>query len=119
MKPASSARSVATLGSGQDDRKTGSVLGAGLRGRVDCVFVQDAARPRPTGLRNGDRLTIHGDDNDVIWSGTIDLVPRRWWDRSDPSLKCGWSETKQRGVRYATWLRWFHEQRRATFEPQR
>jgi len=59
-------------------------------------------------LENGHFLMIYGVDGEVLWSGTIKLVSRRFWDNHQLSAGI-WSNTKQKGVSYAQWMAWFWE----------
>ncbi|MCA9897438.1 MAG: hypothetical protein H6654_09290 [Ardenticatenaceae bacterium] len=77
----------------------------GWEGRIEFAF-QDAASTMPHFLRKGDRLAIYAEDGTTLWSGEIEWVRRRLWDRH--RLDAGiWSYQKQRGVGYGRWLAWF------------
>ncbi len=77
----------------------------GWEGRIDFVFQPDDTNT-PIFLKNGDRLTILDGDGTALWSGKIQWVRRRFWDRH--RLEAGiWSYQKQKGVSYHQWMAWF------------
>lgn len=77
----------------------------GWEGRIEFAFQAEGANT-PTFLKNGDRLTIFAEDGTAVWSGKIQWVRRRFWDRHQ--LDAGiWSYQKQNGVSYNQWLAWF------------
>lgn len=82
----------------------------GWEGRIEWAFAPDRAlhpdAPLVIFLENGQQLTVFAPTGQPLWSGSIKLRPRRFWDRH--SLKADiWSWTTQRGVRYADWIGWF------------
>ncbi len=77
----------------------------GMEGRIEFAF-QPADSDRPIMLESGQHLTIYGESGEVIWSGRIDLVRRRFWDRHDLQDPV-WSYKKQKGVPYKRWMAWF------------
>ncbi|MCB9748637.1 MAG: hypothetical protein H6713_01390 [Myxococcales bacterium] len=83
----------------------------GWEGRIEYAFMPDGGRGihALVWLRDGDELTIfEADGLRVRWSGTLRLVRRGWLSRPPPELKT-WNGLTQRGVPYASWLRWFCE----------
>ena len=84
----------------------------GWEGRIAFAFQADGAT-MPYFLKNGDQLTIYAEDGTAVWSGTIQWVRRRFWERHQ--LDAGiWATHKQRGVTYGQWgvtygqwLAWF------------
>lgn len=88
----------------------------GWEGRVEFAFQADASTA-PIFLKNGDRLSIYAEDGTLLWSGNIQWVRPRFWDRHQ--LDAGiWSYQKQKGVAYGQWLDWFwrRPQLKATLE---
>ena len=70
--------------------------------------VQIEGQPGPSFLQNGDYLTIYAADGHILWEGTIELVSRR---NEQHSLHMGiWADTKQAGLTYDQWVRWFVHQ---------
>ncbi|MCB8948441.1 MAG: hypothetical protein H6653_10550 [Ardenticatenaceae bacterium] len=77
----------------------------GWEGCIAFAFQADGAT-MPYFLKNGDQLTIYAEDGTAVWSGTIQWVRRRFWERHQ--LDAGiWATHKQRGVAYGQWLAWF------------
>ncbi len=77
----------------------------GMEGRIEFAF-QAANLDRPIFLENGQHLSIYDEDGTVVWSGNIELVRRRFWDRHNLREPV-WSYTKQKGVSYKQWMAWF------------
>ena len=77
----------------------------GMEGRIEFAF-QPVDSDRPIFLESGQYLTIYGENGEVIWSGHINLVRRRFWDRHNLQEPI-WSYQKQKGVPYKQWLEWF------------
>ncbi len=80
-------------------------LEQGMEGRIDFAF-HAADSDRPIFLEDGQHLTIYDTNGEVIWSGQIHLVRRRFWDRHHLPVSI-WSYTKQKGVPYHQWMAWF------------
>ena len=77
----------------------------GMEGRIEFAF-QPANSNRPIFLENGQHLTIYHENGEVIWSGYINLVKVRFWDRHSLQTSI-WSYQKQKGIPYKQWLGWF------------
>ncbi len=77
----------------------------GMEGRIEFAF-RPAGSERFIFLHDGQRLTIYGDDGEVLWSGRVHLVRRRFWERHALSAPI-WSYSKQKGVPYKKWMAWF------------
>ncbi|RMF30168.1 MAG: hypothetical protein D6759_12460 [Chloroflexi bacterium] len=77
----------------------------GMEGRVLFAF-QPEDSPQPIFLENGQHLTVYGEGGKVLWSGEINLVRVRFWDRHKLAVPI-WSYTKQKGVPYGRWMEWF------------
>lgn len=61
----------------------------------------------PLPLRCGDELKIFDENNNLLWHGTLNLVPRRdFWDRAKRNDLLH-AATRQKDVPYADWLNWF------------
>ena len=77
----------------------------GMEGRIDFAFnAKDLTYP--VLIKDGQHLTIYGDEDEVIWSGYIKFVKRRFWEKHN--LNAGiWSTCKQKGVSYQQWMAWF------------
>ncbi len=80
----------------------------GWEGRIEYAFTprDGAGLAALVFLARGHHLTIHDPAGGVRWSGAIDLVRRGWLSRAPRGLTM-WAYQTQRGVPYATWLRWF------------
>lgn len=88
----------------------------GMEGRIIYAFLADNDLS-PTNqmgalifLEDGHELTILGEDSTILWSGTIKLVRRRWWDKHQLENPV-WAFSKQKGVSYAQWMEWFWRKR--------
>ena len=62
-------------------------------------------------LRTGDQLRIFATDDELIWSGGVELVPSKldrliFPDRHRLEAKV-WATEKQKRVKYADWIGWF------------
>ncbi len=77
----------------------------GWEGRIAFAFQPDD-KPAPVFLRTGQTLTLFDSSSQVLWSGAVDLVPRRWRDQHALPAAI-WSYEKQRNVPYAQWMAWF------------
>lgn len=77
----------------------------GWEGRIEFAFQAESSNTL-TFLKNGDLLTIYAEDGTIHWSGEIQWVRRRFWDRHQLEADI-WSYQKQRGVAYGRWLAWF------------
>ena len=77
----------------------------GWEGRIAFAF-QFEGNHQPFFLENGQRLTIYDSNEEILWSGKIQFVQRRFFDKHN--LKANiWSDEKQKGVTYADWMDWF------------
>ncbi|MCA9917259.1 MAG: hypothetical protein KC445_04870 [Anaerolineales bacterium] len=80
----------------------------GWEGRIAFAFQPEDAK-LPYFLQSGDHLAIFAEDGDVLWSGEIRWVRRRFWERHQ--LDAGiWATHKQQGIAYGQWLAWFWHQ---------
>lgn len=82
----------------------------GWEGRIEYAFAPDGREAPLIWLTGGQHLKIFEPDGRTLWEGTIELVSRRRWfifvEQHD--LPVGiWSNLKQRGLSYATWIGWF------------
>ncbi len=102
--------------SDQQQKKSGSKMEAwdgvifayweqGMEGRIEFAF-QPANSSKPIFLKNGHHLTIYSKNDEVVWSGYINLVKRRFWDRHRLPVPI-WSYNKQKTVPYKQWMEWF------------
>ncbi len=88
----------------------------GMEGRIIYAFLADndlpsgAQREALIFLKDGHELTIFDEDNAILWSGTIKLVKRRWWDKHKLTAPI-WTYRKQKGVAYWQWMDWFWRKR--------
>lgn len=77
----------------------------GWEGRIEFAFIEDGSN-QPVFLQDGDLLTIYSPDDLILWSGQIQFVPCRFWDKHKLPAQI-WSRVKQKGVSYAQWMDWF------------
>ena len=93
---------------------TGTITGyweQGWEGRIDYVFEPDDPQYRPEGtwpimIQNGQELHIFDERGETLWHGRVQLVRKRWYERTDPAIKV-WHTEKQKGISYRQWLNWF------------
>ncbi len=84
----------------------------GYEGRIEYALWPDnhveLKSNFPLLLDSGDDLKIFDVNNNLLWQGTLNFVPRRYWLDCPKKNILIYAETKQNGVNYADWLSWFY-----------
>ena len=76
-----------------------------MEGRIEFAFHMEGLA-HPIFIENGQHLTIYGENDEVVWSGCIKLIKRRFWNKHNLDAPI-WSYSKQKGVPYKQWMEWF------------